>query len=78
MREWALEGNHGFAHDCWRVAGDWKRYETPWRLEPVFGAVSRLNRIDTLKCRKTPVQSVARRGGPRRSKHMRGGRKPNG
>jgi hypothetical protein len=73
-----LDGAHGFAREGRRVFGDRKRLQTPWRLKPVFEAASRFNRIDTLKCRKAGDQSAFGHGGSGRSKHMRGGRKPNG
>jgi hypothetical protein len=52
--------------------------QTPRRLESVFGATPRPNRIDTLKCREATGRRVFGRDGSRGSKHMRGGRKPNG
>ena len=73
-----LEGSQGFACDCWRAAGDRKREKTSRRLELVFGVAPRPSRIDTLKCRETTGQRVFGRRATGMSKHMRGGRKPNG
>jgi hypothetical protein len=78
LRTHRLEGNHGFARDCWRAGGDRKRYETPGRLELVYGAAPRFIRIETLKCGDTASQSVFGRCETRSSKHTRGGREPNG
>jgi hypothetical protein len=54
------------------------RLQTPRRLELVFGAAPRSSRIDTLKCREAKRRGVFGRRGSWSSKHMRGGRKPNG
>jgi hypothetical protein len=54
------------------------RLQTPWGLEPVFGVVPRFSRIDTLKCREPAARLAFGRCESQRSKHMRGGRKPNG
>jgi hypothetical protein len=78
LRALALEVSRGFARDCRRAFGGRKRLQTPRRLEPVFGVAPRFSRIDTLKCRKAVARGVFGRREPRRSKHMRGGRKPNG
>jgi hypothetical protein len=61
-----------------RVRGDRMRLQTSRRLEPVFGVAPRPSRIDTLKCREAKRRRVFGRRGSRPSKHMRGGRKPNG
>jgi hypothetical protein len=47
-------------------------------MEPVFGVAPRFIRIDTLKCGDAASQSVFGCGESRESKHMRGGREPNG
>jgi hypothetical protein len=78
LRGRLLEGSRRFAGGCRRVSGDRKRLQTSRRLEPVFGAAPRSSRIDTLKCRETMGRRVSGRDGSWRSKHMRGGRKPNG
>jgi hypothetical protein len=72
------EGEHGFAREHWRAFGNRTRLQTPRRLEPVFGAAPKPDRIDTLKCRNAISRSTMRCVGWRPSKHMRGGRKPNG
>jgi hypothetical protein len=78
LRVQLLDGGQGFACDCRRVVGDRKRLQTSRRLEPVFGVALRLSRIDTLKCRFSTWQRVFGRRASWPSKHMRGGRKPNG
>jgi hypothetical protein len=78
LRVLNLEGSQGFARDCWRAAGDRKREKTSRRLELVFGVAPRPSRIDTLKCRDSTGQRVFGRRETWPSKHMRGGRKPNG
>jgi hypothetical protein len=78
LRVRLLDGSHGFARDCRRVVGDRKRLQTSRRLEPVFGVAPRPSRIDTLKCRDSTWQRVFGRRAAWPSKHMRGGRKPNG
>jgi hypothetical protein len=70
-------GDAGLARDCRRVLEDRKRLKTSRRLGPLFGVAPRFRRIDTLECRETSAQSAFGYGGRRRSKHMRGGRKPN-
>jgi hypothetical protein len=72
------ESNRRLAGDCRRAQGDRKRLQTPRRLAPLFGAVPRFDRIDTLKCRKAMRQSFFGCCGSRLSKHMRGGLRPNG
>jgi hypothetical protein len=78
LRVQLLEGNQRFACDCWRAVGDWKRLQTSRGLKPVFGVAPKPSRIDTLKCRESTGQSVFGRRAAWPSKHMRGGRKPNG
>ena len=74
MRVWKLEGGGELARGSFRAEGDWKRLETPGRLEPVYGAVPRFIRIDTLKCGDITRQRVFGHGESGLSKHMRGGR----
>jgi hypothetical protein len=76
LRVWRLEGSYELARGGWRAEGDWKRLQTPGRLEPVYGVAPRFIRIDTLKCGEVTGRLVFGHVETGLSKHMRGGREP--